>query len=71
MNAGIADRHAVWIARGKKARRIRAFRAGNVVFYKKRNPAMYEQMLNRLISETGTRKMIGEWNDYGRLIEEK
>ena len=32
---------------------------------------MYEQTLNSLISETGKRTVFGEWNDYGRLLEEE
>ena len=43
-------------------------RAGNVAFYKRRNPAIYEQMLARLIEETKKGQMFGEWNDYGRLV---
>ena len=46
--------------------RIRAY---NVVFYKKRNPAMYEQTLSHLIAETRKGRMFGEWNDYGRLLD--
>ena len=46
--------------------RIRAY---NVVFYKKRNPAMYQQTLEHLISETKQGRMFGEWNDYGRLLD--
>ncbi len=46
--------------------RIRAY---NVVFYKKRNPAMYEQTLSHLIYETKQGRMFGEWNDYGRLLD--
>ena len=44
-------------------------RAGNIAFYKKRNPEMYEQMLARLIAETEKGQMFGEWNDYGRLVD--
>ena len=44
-------------------------RAGNIAFYKKRNPAMYKQALLHLIVETQKGKMFGEWNDYGRLLE--
>ena len=44
-------------------------RAGNIVFYKKRDPAVYEQMLSHLITETKKGRMFGEWNDYGRLLE--
>ena len=46
--------------------RIRAY---NVAFYKKRNPAMYEQSLKHLIEETKKSQMFGEWNDYGRLLD--
>ena len=34
------------------------------------NPAMYEQTLKHLIEETKAGRMFGEWNDYGRLLEE-
>ena len=44
-------------------------RSGNVAFYKKRDPARYEQMLSHLITETKRGQMFGEWNDYGRLLE--
>ncbi len=44
-------------------------RAGNIAFYKKRNPEMYDQMLVHLIEETRQGKMFGEWNDYGRLLD--
>ena len=47
--------------------RVRAY---NVVFYKKRNPAMYDQTLNHLIRETKKGQMFGEWNDYGRLLDD-
>ena len=46
--------------------RIRAY---NVVFYRKRNPAMYEQTLTHLIAATRKGQMFGEWNDYGRLLD--
>ena len=46
--------------------RVRAY---NVAFYKKRNPAMYDQMLDRLICQTNKGQMFGEWNDYGRLLD--
>ena len=46
--------------------RIRAY---NIAFYKKRNPAMYQQTLQHLTRETKKGRMFGEWNDYGRLIE--
>ena len=44
-------------------------RTGNIAFYKRRNPAMYEQMLARLIAETEKSQMFGDWNDYGRLVD--
>lgn len=49
-------------------RRIRAY---NVAFYKQRNPALYEKSLRHLIEETKKGQMFGEWNDYGRLLEEE
>ena len=45
-------------------------RAGNIAFYKKRDPEMYGQMLSRLIAETKKGQMFGEWNDYGRLADD-
>ena len=47
--------------------RVRAY---NVAFYKKRNPAMYSQTLDHLICETKKGRMFGEWNDYGRLLDD-
>ena len=47
--------------------RIRAY---NAAFYKKRDPAMYEQALTHLIEETKAGRMFGEWNDYGRLLDD-
>jgi hypothetical protein len=47
--------------------RVRAY---NVAFYKKRNPVMYEQALDHLICETKKGQMFGEWNDYGRLLDD-
>ncbi len=46
--------------------RVRAY---NVAFYKKRDAALYQKMLARLIEETKQGNMFGEWNDYGRLSE--
>lgn len=46
--------------------RIRAY---NVAFRKKRDKKLYEQALTHLIEETRNRRMFGEWNDYGRLLE--
>ena len=34
------------------------------------DPAMYEQALKHLIEETKAGRMFGEWNDYGRLLED-
>ena len=47
--------------------RVRAY---NGAFYKKRNPAMYEQALDHLIRETKKGQMFGVWNDYGRLLDD-
>ena len=47
--------------------RIRAY---NVAFYKRRDPAAYRQALTHLIEETKKGRMFGEWNDYGRLLDE-
>ena len=47
--------------------RVKAY---NTAFFKKRDPAVYERMLAHLIEETKAGKMYGEWNDYGRLLEE-
>lgn len=46
-------------------RRIRAY---NIMFYKKRDTAMYEKALAHLIEETKKGRMYGEWNDYERLL---
>lgn len=46
--------------------RVRAY---NVAFYKKRDPEVYQKSLERLVRETKQRKMFGEWNDYGRLLD--
>ncbi len=48
-------------------RRIRAY---NVAFYKRRDEAAFKQSLAHLIDETRRGRMLGEWNDYGRLLEE-
>lgn len=50
----------------KLYQRVRAY---NVMFYKKRNPQMYQQTLSHLINEARKGKMFGEWNDYGRLLD--
>ena len=41
------------------------------MFYKKHDPETYERTLKRLVEETKKGKMFGEWNDYGRLLEEQ
>ena len=46
--------------------RVRAY---NVAFYRKRNPAMFAKTLAHLVEETRKGRMLGEWNDYGRLTE--
>lgn len=46
--------------------RIRAY---NVAFYKKRDPETYAKALSHLIEATGKGQMFGEWNDYGRMLE--
>ena len=50
----------------KLYQRVRAY---NVMFYKKRNPQMYQQTLSHLINEARKGKIFGEWNDYGRLLD--
>ena len=45
-------------------------RAHNVAFYKSFNRAQYEKALDHLIRATAAGKMYGEWNDYGRLLDE-
>lgn len=46
--------------------RVRAY---NVMFFKKRDPEVYDRMLTRLAEETLKGRMYGEWNDYGRLLD--
>ena len=58
-----------WTQFKKFAPLYQRIRAYNVAFYKKRNPAMYQQTLQHLIDETKMGRMFGEWNDYGRLTE--
>lgn len=45
-------------------------RAGNVAFYKRRDPETYRRILTRLVEETREGRMYGEWHDYGRLLED-
>jgi hypothetical protein len=47
--------------------RVRAY---NVAFYEKRDPQMFEKALAHLIEETKRGRMFGEWNDYGRLLQD-
>jgi hypothetical protein len=37
--------------------------------YKTRDKGLYEQTLFHLVTETKARRMFGEWNDYGRLLD--
>lgn len=45
-------------------------RTYNISFYKKRDPDHYHNALKHLIRETKAGRMIGEWNDYGRLTDD-
>ena len=47
--------------------RVRAY---NLQFCQKRDPAMYEKALQRLIEETKNGRMYGDWDDYGRLTDD-
>ncbi len=46
--------------------RIRGY---NVSFYKNKDKNTYSKALEHLIKETKKKKMFGEWNDYGRLLD--
>ena len=46
--------------------RVRAY---NLAFYRLRDRAAYDKALRHLITETKQGRMFGEWNDYGRLLE--
>ena len=46
--------------------RIRGY---NVAFYKSKDKKTYIKALEHLIKETKRKKMFGEWNDYGRLLD--
>lgn len=48
--------------------RVRAY---NLMFFKKRNSEMYQKMLRHLIKTARKGQMFGEWNDYGRLLDEE
>ncbi len=45
-------------------------RASNVAFYLGRNPEAYEKALANLVERTRRGELYGEWNDYGRLVED-
>ena len=45
-------------------------RASNLSFYKKHYPLSYERMLAHTIEATQKGMTFGEWNDYGRLLDE-
>ena len=45
-------------------------RAHNVASYKCQRPEVYRKRLEHLIAETKAGRMYGDWNDYGRLLEE-
>jgi hypothetical protein len=47
--------------------RIRMY---NVAFFKRRDKAAYDASLAHLIEKTKKGEMYGEWNDYGRLLED-
>ena len=59
----------VWTAFRKFHPLYQRVRAYNIAFFKKRDPSVYEQALNHLITETRKGRMFGEWNDYGRLLD--
>ena len=44
-------------------------RISNLMFYKKKDKDIYEKMLKHFLEETKKGKMIGNWNDYGRLLD--
>ena len=46
--------------------RVRAY---NVAFYKDRDPDGFKRALASLVAATKQGKYIGEWNDYGRLLD--
>lgn len=46
--------------------RVRTY---NIMFFKKRDPDVFERMLSHLIRETARGRMFGDWDDYGRLTE--
>ena len=47
--------------------RVRAY---NVAFYKRRDPEAYAKALERLVESAKRGEMYGNWNDYGRLLED-
>ena len=62
-------RARVWSAFRRFPPLYQRVRAYNIAFYKKRSPVYYETALAHLIAETRRGRMFGEWNDYGRLLE--
>lgn len=52
----------------KLYQRIRLY---NVAFYKSLDQKLYQRALNSLLAHTKKGEMYGEWNDYGRLLEEQ
>ncbi|MBQ4255126.1 MAG: thymidylate synthase, partial [Bacilli bacterium] len=52
----------------KLYQRIRLY---NVAFYKNLDKDLYDRALNSLLTHTKKGEMYGEWNDYGRLLEEQ
>ncbi len=70
-----------FVADLKKARVWSAFRsfhplyqrvrASNLAGFRDSDPARYEKSLQHLIEETKKGNMYGDWNDYGRLLDDK
>ena len=61
----------VWSKFRKFAPLYQRIRTYNLSFFKDRDPEQYERSLRRLIRETRAGRMYGEWNDYGRLLEDR
>lgn len=59
------EAYAFFLTTPSLYQRIRLY---NVDFYYKRNRTQYEKTLSHLIESCIERKMFGEWNDYGRLL---
>ncbi len=58
----------VWTTFKKFPLLYQKIRISNILFYKNRNKSTYDKALKHLIKETKKRKMFGQWNDYGRLL---